>query len=80
MTISNWDFGGYNDSTLKAKSHFQVVALLSRVLGSCKLRDLNVEGCNLAQVPSTILALALSRLRLVLSPSLNHSCSSSFQT
>ncbi|XP_023324271.1 uncharacterized protein LOC111698220 isoform X2 [Eurytemora carolleeae] len=43
----------------------QVVALLSRVLGSCKLRDLNVEGCNLAQVPSTILALALSRLRSV---------------
>jgi len=43
----------------------QVVSLFSRLLGSCRLRILDIGGINISQVPSKLLALALSRLRVV---------------
>jgi len=43
----------------------QVTAIFSRLLGSCKLRELDLGGLSLGQVPSRLLALALSRLRRV---------------
>lgn len=43
----------------------QTLSLLSRLLGSSRLRDLDLGGVNVGQVPSRILAIALSRLRSV---------------
>jgi len=43
----------------------QVVSLMSRILGSSRLRELDLGGVNIGQVPSRILAIALSRLRCV---------------
>jgi uncharacterized protein YjbI with pentapeptide repeats len=41
----------------------QTTAIFSRLLSSCKLRELDLGGLSLSQVPSRLLALALSRLR-----------------
>jgi len=43
----------------------QVTAIFSRMLGTCRLRDLDLGGLSLSQAPSRLLALALSRLRRV---------------
>lgn len=43
----------------------QTTAIFSRLLSSCKLRELDLGGLSLSQVPSRLLALALSRLRSV---------------
>jgi hypothetical protein len=50
-------------ATKLASKH--LTAIFSRLLGSCRLRELDLGGLSLSQVPSRLMALALSRLRRV---------------